>query len=688
VFPNDAEFARFAVALTCFTNGADKALIVFPERRRLSVPAAVALGSQRSGTSGPATTVELTAVDRSLDNNPTEVDVEGVVSIGRISLSGPDAGDFEIVRALGGRCGDRSEASALRCLPQVRFAPRTPGAKQATLVIESDGYRAPGAPPHSVALTGTATGALASAPASLALGDVAVGGSSRATLTVTNTGNEALAIDELTLENAGAGWSVASGTCAATVAPGASCAAQVTYAPAATGAASASVRVVSDSVGAAPVVALSARGVASGVTAAPLALGPVAVGDSASATAQIVNTGNVALQISSVAAAGPDAARVSVDAVGCAGASVAPGAGCDIEVTVAPQARGALDAELRVLSNAPSSPNVVALSATGVQGVAEGPEAVALGSVRVGSFAEAEVELSNDGDAPLTLGSLAVEGAAELVADACSEATMAVGEECAATVRFTPTAPGALDARLRVPNDGEGGERIVELTGTGLPEEEPGGEAPGGREPGGGDAGGREPGGGDPGGGDPGGGDPGGREPGGGNPGGGDGGGGDLGGGGPGGGGPGGGGAGGDGALRGGGDAGRGGERPPGGSAGDAGKARLKLIAPARATVRRGRTVRLRIGVRNAGQRAAAATGLSLRLPASLRWLPPRRAGRGASMAARTVDLRVGRLAAGSARAFTVTVRAQPRARRGVVALVLRAEGAGGATATTALRIR
>jgi Abnormal spindle-like microcephaly-assoc'd, ASPM-SPD-2-Hydin/FG-GAP-like repeat len=669
LFTGDLD-SPYALALVCPVSSDPRVIVTFPGRRRLLAPPSLALGRQRAGTAGADTTVTLAAPDVIIGDDDRYI---GYVSVTGARIEGPDAEDFEIVRAQAGPCGAPGLPSAqTACNPQVRFVPRTPGPKEATLVIESNGYRARGAPSQSIALTGTGTGAVASAPASLPLGDVSIRGSAAAALTVRNTGNETLAVDALELEDAGDGWSVSPGTCTGSVAPGGSCDAQVRYAPSATGAVTASLRVRSDGVGAEPVVALSARGIGSGVTAEPVALGAVAVGRSHAATVEVVNSGDDVLRIASVAAAGRDAAHVTVDPADCLAGAVAPGESCALEVAVTPDTRGELDASLQIASNAPSSPNVVALAATGVQGVLGAPGTVALGNVRVGSFAEQTVELENEGDAPLGIGTLAVAGPVELTADACSDAMLAIGDRCAVTVRFAPAVTGELDARLVVPNDGEGGERTTELTGTALPVEEPG---PPGR-PGPPDRP-REPV------------DPGSPQ------------------------------------LPG--DRGPAGEEPP-----PPAPAALKVTVARRVSVRRGADVRLRIDVRNTGGSAVRAAKLQLRLPAALRRIlaqpapapggqpvpgggrpapgggrpapgggpapggqpapdgkpapvpppPPRRT--------RTVTLSLGRLAHGASRSVTVTLRGRPGARRGDVRLVVRAlaPGVASAPATSTLRIR
>jgi hypothetical protein len=474
LFHNDSPDTPFAAALACDEN---KVLTTIPERKRLKVPGPIAFGSQRAGTAGTATNLPLSAPD--FASAQDDEDVTGGIFVEKAQLTGPDAGDFTLT--------DSGEGCGLSvvgiCHVQVQFTPHSPGEKHAVVVIESDGYRAAGTPFHSVALSGTGTGGEVEAPASVALGDVAFGGSQSAGLTLKNTGNEALTISELLLEEAGPGWSATLGACTAALAPGASCQAQVKFQPAAAGNASASLRVKSSGVGSEPVVALSARGIASGVTAAPVEIGEVRVGQSGSVTAAVTNSGTSSLQVTAIEPVGPDAARLAIGTTNCLSGTIAPGAHCQVEVTAAPSARGPLDASLHITSNAPSSPNVVVVDATGIQGVLDAPASADLGGVRLGSFAEQTIHLSNSGDAPLDLGALSLEGPLELSADACSSQTLAVGAGCELIARFAPTATGPASAELTIPNDGEGGTRTIDLTGLGLPIEGPGTEPPPGGAP-------------------------------------------------------------------------------------------------------------------------------------------------------------------------------------------------------------
>lgn len=655
LFPNDSTEAPFSAAVDCVAGGGlSRGLAIVPSRARLGLPETVALGSVRAATRGATTTIELDQVD--FEPHPQDM-VSGSVWVHSLRIEGPDAGEFELVRADTGWCGEVM-TDWDPCRPQVRFAPTSPGSKEASLVIETSAYRAPGTPPHTIALTGTATGAAASAPATVALGDVAYGGSASAPVTIANTGNESLTISSLELVDATAGWTIAAGSCADPVAPGRTCTATAGCAPPAAGAAAASLKIVSDGVGEAPVVALSARGISSGVTGGPVAFGPVTVGRSATVQAAITNNGEVALQISAVAPSGPDAARVTVSASDCTAAPVAAGRSCTVSATFAPGARGALDASLQVTSNAPSSPNVIALSGTGVQGRAVAPETVALGTIRVGFFTEQVVTVRNDGDAPLAVGTLARDGSSAfgLRDDACSQATLAVGGECAVTVRFAPSAVGGHTAQLHVPGDGVGGARTVALSATALAVEDDRPEVPerpsDPRDPG-------DPG--DPGPGNPGG--PGGPA----------------------------------------GPAGPGGPIGPGGPGGSEGpgadkpvaRAVLSMTAPARVVVRRGGAVRVRIGLRNDGTAPARAVQIRSALPARLRWQPPhrrpaasRRAGarRGrAPRPTRSVTVKVGRIPAGASRTITVILQAPRTAQRGTVTVAFRTTGA---RATTRVRVR
>jgi hypothetical protein len=98
-----------------------------------------------------------------------------------------------------------------------------------------------------------------------------------------------------------------------------------------------------------------------------IVFGKQAVGaTSAAQTVTISNVGPGPLTIASVRLAGAQPGDFAVGTTSCAGASLAPGAGCFIRLTFRPTTGGARSATLTIASNAASSPDTVALSGAGV----------------------------------------------------------------------------------------------------------------------------------------------------------------------------------------------------------------------------------------------------------------------------------------------------------------------------------
>ncbi len=191
-----------------------------------------------------------------------------------VTVTGADAAAFRLDATPD--CDDGIVlAPAATCAVRVRFAPTALGARAATLTIDAGG----GAP-VTVDLTGTGVAtAIAIAPAPVALGAVHAGvADATAIATVSNTGADTAAISAVTVT--GAGFTLASTTCAGTLAPATSCTATVRFAPTAIGAATGDLVVVSDrgqasaplagtGTGAVTVTKVAVTGGAGTVTSAP-----------------------------------------------------------------------------------------------------------------------------------------------------------------------------------------------------------------------------------------------------------------------------------------------------------------------------------------------------------------------------------------------------------------------------------
>jgi hypothetical protein len=264
---------------------------------------------------------------------------------GGATLTGITLGAFPAgFSQTGGTCG-ATLAGGSTCTINVTFAPTAVQSYSGTLTITAS-VPVTGSP---VTLTGTGTAAIRTAtvaPNPLAFGNWAVGTTSNArTLTVTNTGNVALAGGTVTF---GGGtpqpFSRSGGTCTANLAVGANCTITVVFAPttAAVFSRTLTVAYTGATVTGSPVT-LTGTGVATrasvSITPNPLTI-TLATG---------VNTGTGTVTLTNTAATGGSQMTVSSVAVGggtlmtyifnkvvgadnCTGATLAPGATCTVGV--------------------------------------------------------------------------------------------------------------------------------------------------------------------------------------------------------------------------------------------------------------------------------------------------------------------------------------------------------------------
>jgi trimeric autotransporter adhesin len=156
------------------------------------------------------------------------VNAGGAALTGGITVAFPVGSPFS---RTGGTCGVGNLAAGATCTITVVFTPTTAVAATSTVTITSS-RTIDGSP---VTLTGTgqiATLTASVTPSPLAFGNSATGAASAAqTLTVTNTGNSALAGGSFTF-GAATPFTRAGGTCGGTLAIGATCTINVVFTPA------------------------------------------------------------------------------------------------------------------------------------------------------------------------------------------------------------------------------------------------------------------------------------------------------------------------------------------------------------------------------------------------------------------------------------------------------------------------
>jgi hypothetical protein len=255
------------------------------------------------------------------------------------------------------------------CTIAVRFTPgngSTAAVRTGTLEIQSNAANSL----EYISLLGASVAApLTVAPTALDFGTVAVGTSDQLGVTVTNT--SATPITFISATTDAAAYSVGEGTCPAdgsTLAAGASCTLDVTFAPTASGTSTGTLTLATDATQLPLTVALTGTGVSGQlqVTPAALAFGTIAVGSPANLTLTLLNAGTAIAGNIATSITGADAAEFAVT-VPCSSPSLAPNQGCNLTVTFTPTSTAAASATLNITGSEAGTPLAVPLTGSGTQ---------------------------------------------------------------------------------------------------------------------------------------------------------------------------------------------------------------------------------------------------------------------------------------------------------------------------------
>ena len=198
---------------------------------------------------------------------------------------------------------------------------------------------------------------------------------------------------------------------------------------------------------------------------------------SASQSITLNNSGNAALNITSIAVTGTNSSDFAQS--NSCGSSVAAGASCTIGVTFKPTTTGTRAAAITVTDNAAGSPQSVSLSGTGAgtSGGSSGPVAslsyssLNFGNQPVSVISSSQiVTLTNTGSASLSISSIALTGAnaADFTQVNTCGTLLAAGGSCTIAILFTPSAIGARGTSLVITDNASGSPQSVSLSGTGV----------------------------------------------------------------------------------------------------------------------------------------------------------------------------------------------------------------------------
>jgi hypothetical protein len=199
-------------------------------------------------------------------------------------------------------------------------------------------------------------------PSTIAFGNVTAGASGTQNLTLTSVGNGSVTVSQTSAT--GGGFSVTGPTLPLSLTAGASANFTAHFSPSGSGTATGSISVVSNASNSPLIVPLSGVGVTQTLSISPtsLAFGNITVGNSSTLPVVAENTGSARVTISQAITSGTGFS-VSSPALPV---TLAAGQNASFSVSFNPTVGGSVTGDLTIASNATNSPNVEALSATGV----------------------------------------------------------------------------------------------------------------------------------------------------------------------------------------------------------------------------------------------------------------------------------------------------------------------------------
>jgi len=285
-------------------------------------------------------------------------------------------------------------------------------------------------------------------------------------VTLSNTSNFNLAITSIIASQ----QFTESDNCGSSLAGGASCTINVSFAPTAGGAVSGTLTLTNNAANSPQSVALSGTG----VTPAAVSLSPSSLAfvgqqvgtTSAPQTITLTNTGGMNLNITVISYTNPFVLLSQT----CLG-TVAPGASCQMTVAFKPTDGGAVSGYVQVTDDASGSPQRVTLSGTGIAPppvASLSPSSLTFPATLVGTTSAPQtITLTNTGGSSMNITSISYSNPFSLPSTNCL-GTLGAGASCQMSVAFTPTANGPVSGLLQVTDTAGGSPQSVSLGGTGI----------------------------------------------------------------------------------------------------------------------------------------------------------------------------------------------------------------------------
>jgi hypothetical protein len=397
------------------------------------------------------------------------------LTISAIGISGATTSDFSV--SDGGNCLSAPVAPGALCSFELGYVPTVAGAETGFVTLTDNGA----GNPQILALSGTGNSGLTASPTSLNFGDVAPNPAQPDQMEVqlTNTGSQALTT---TMPPNSGPFHFLPGNCT-NIPTGATCTAYVNYSPTAPGAYSGQLIVTYPwpvIQTAQTVIALSGtstNGTPSALAApATLTFPSTGVGSqSASEIVTVTNIGTAPLAISSAAISGanPGAFTMSVNGAGACpvtGGSIPNGGACTISISFSPAAVQAYSASLQIADNASGSPQIVALTGSGVAlGATLSTTSVAFGVDTVGiATSPVPVTLKNTGTSALTIFGVRASDPGDFNALSNCPSSLAAAATCTVSVSFSPSQSGSHSGTVQISDNAPQSPQTFAVSGSAI----------------------------------------------------------------------------------------------------------------------------------------------------------------------------------------------------------------------------
>jgi D-Tyr-tRNAtyr deacylase len=200
------------------------------------------------------------------------------------------------------------------------------------------------------------------------------------------------------------------------------------------------------------------------LSATTLSFGNLAVGQSATQSVTLSNSGTEMLTISAISVSGTGFTASGPHLP----MSLSAGQTASITAAFKPTTGAKETGAITIASNAASSPSMVALTGTGVTGAAltATPASVTFGDVAVGSEETQTVKLENTGGESATITKLSYTGAGVTVTGLTVPATLSAGQAVNLTVTYKPTAAGTVTGMLSLTSNATDSTMQISVSAT------------------------------------------------------------------------------------------------------------------------------------------------------------------------------------------------------------------------------